>query len=100
MRRSGERRELAKRTQSQLQAQASARGVMSSEEARRAIEPARVELAKAGIELDEEQAERLVREGLQLLAQGESPDEVRRRLIESVQKERGPKPPPAPEAGP
>ena len=99
MRRSGERRELAKRTQSELQQRAFARGIMSSEEARGVIEPVRQELAKAGIELDEEETGRLVRKALELLAQGEAPDEVQRRLVESVKEERGSESPPAPEAG-
>ena len=99
LRRAGERRELAKKTQSELQQQGFARGIMSSEEARRVIEPARGELAKAGIELDEEETSRLVRKALELLAQGEAPDEVQRRLVESVKEERGSESPPAPEAG-
>jgi hypothetical protein len=97
MRRSGERRELPKKTQSELQQQALARGIPSAEEARRAIEPVRGELEKAGIELDDGEMERLVQRALQLLAQGEAPAEVRRRLVESVQKERGSGAPPAPE---
>jgi hypothetical protein len=72
--------------------------MMSSEEARRAIEPVRGELARAGIELDEEEMGRLVEKALRLLGQGEAPEDVQRRLVEAVKKERGSAPSPAPEA--
>lgn len=98
MRRTGARKELAKKTQSELQRQAFARGMLSSEEARRAIEPVRGELARAGIELDEEEMGRLVEQALRLLGQGEAPEDVRRRLVEAVKKERGSAPSPAPAA--
>jgi len=98
MRRAGERRELAKKTQSELQRQGLARGLMSSEEARRAMEPLRGELAQAGIELDDREMGRLVERGIELLSRGEEPEDVRRRLVDAAKKERAASPP-APEAG-
>jgi hypothetical protein len=89
MRRSGSRKALPKRTQAEIQRQGALRGIASSDEARRLIEPVRQELAESGIELDPAELERLVARALELLGRGETPDSVRSRLAAELREERG-----------
>jgi hypothetical protein len=97
MRRAGGRKALAKRTQAELQRKAAqrdlelflARGGESSEELRLALEPLRGELERAGIEVDEAELGRLAERARALLADGKTPEEVRRQLVEALRQERG-----------
>jgi hypothetical protein len=89
MRRSGARKALPKRTQSDLQAQAFQRSVESSQELRLVLDPLRRDLSKDGIELDEGELGALLGRARRLLDEGKSPDEARRQLEEAVRSERG-----------
>ena len=91
MRRSGAHKALRQKSQSELHAQASQRGAASSKAYRLVVEPLRRDLAKDGIEVDEIEAGRLMREAQDRLDEGKSADEVRRGLEESVRAARAQK---------
>ena len=89
MRRSGARKALPKKTQSELHAQAFQRSLESSDELRLVLDPLRRDLAKDGVELDEAELSALLGRAQRLLDQGKSPDEARRELEQAVRSERG-----------
>lgn len=85
LRRSGARKGLPKRTQSDLQAQAFARGLQSSSEVRGAmLEFAREELVDAGVLLSDAEIDALVEKATRLSSQGLDPGQIRGRLREQV----------------
>jgi hypothetical protein len=85
MRRAGSRKALAKKTQAQLQQQAYTRSVALSDDVESLLESVRAALAAEGIELDAGEKQKLSERAVELLAEGRTPEEARRVLVEAEQ---------------
>jgi hypothetical protein len=91
MRRAGARKALAKKTQAQLHQQGFQRSARVADDVERLVRSTQEALAADGIELDAREKEKLADRAVELLAEGRSPEEARRLLVEA-EKASHPKP--------
>jgi len=83
MRRAGARRSLAKKTQAQLQQQASMRSARLADDVEQLVRATQEALAAEGVRLGAREKERLADRAVELLGQGRTPEEARRLLLEA-----------------